>query len=438
MRIVLNDIRYLITATTAGVTVTEHARVHIRDRIIEAIGFAVPDRSMGNGQYDVIDCRGMYVIPGLINAHHHLYQSFLRGVGAYGGLSDWFAARAPYLRHFGPSERFHATQLAHLELMENGTTTVCEFASNNADATAIDATIAALADSPLGIVLGYAPPADNLGDVRRVRDAWCGGTALRRLALIPTAVAPSLTDSAAMERFASGRDLADALGLQLTTHLLEDAADRSGSPVAALQRLGCLNSRLLLAHATHLSPTEIDLLARSEVGVAHNPVSNMRLGCGIMPLPQMRAAGTVIGLGTDGGANDSSDLFETMKVAMGLQRAVYRDATVCGPAEILQLATLGGAQALGIAAETGSIEVGKRADLVVIDPSSPRFAVTNDPLAQVVLNASPAECRHVIAGGAFVKRDGRLCTVDREAVIAAAQANFAAFRARVVADGAER
>ncbi len=427
--LLLHNVGFLVTVSSENPVVHRDVSIVISGSEICDV---IPVRTISRVDARVtIDCSGLIAIPGLVNAHHHMYQTCLRGVGALDNLGGWFRSRERFLKHVGPEERFHSVSLAHLELLENGTTCVCEFGSNNRDPESIDSTIEALNDSLLALVLAYAPPPGAAEDLTRIHSTLEASSRLRRLLCIPGPVAPSVHDAPAMKEFSATSEVANTLGVGISTHILESQGDVAGRPVDALRQLGCLNEHTLLAHMVHASDSDIATVAAADAAVVHNPLSNMRLASGVINLPAVRGAGIRVGLGTDGACNDAADMFETMKVAMGLQRATTRDPLSCTPYDALRMATREGAAALGLGTITGSIEAGKRADIVLIDPDSAGFTVVNDPVAQVVLNTTPSEVRHVIAAGEVVKRDFTVVAVDPNEVRRSARDCFREFADRV-------
>jgi 5-methylthioadenosine/S-adenosylhomocysteine deaminase len=351
-----------------------------------------------------------------VNAHQHLYQSFLRGVRAWGALADWFEAREPLLAACRARDRYLATRLALLEAVDSGVTTVCEFASNAPGEGHLEATMEALTESPLRVVAALAPPSGDLEAVIRAAGHARGDDRIT-VGLIPAAVPPLPHDRAAVAALKRAVAVGRRHDLALFTHVLEQPSDRGDDQIAVLRRAGMLGSDVVLAHAVHLTSTEIEVLALTDTAVVYNPLSNMRLGSGIMPLAALLDAGVRVGIGTDGSCNDAGDMFESMKAGMGLQRAAHRSPEACTPVAALALATRWGAGALGLADTTGTLEQGKSADIVLLDPRTPNFAVINDIGSQVVLSATPRNVRHVVAGGRLVKRDGRVLCYDTEQVI---------------------
>ena len=213
-------------------------------------------------------------------------------------------------------------------------------------------------------------------------------------------------------------ELASEMHVQLHVHLLEAEHNRQEEPLRALDLAGALG-RLIGAHAIHVNDDEIALLARRGVRLTHCPLSNMRLASGIMPLGAIHAQGLRVGLGLDGGTNDTSDMFATMRAAVGLQRAVTRNPAVYPTvADALHMATLGGAEVLDMANQIGSLAPGKQADIIVLNPQTLNFAPRFDDVSQVVFNAQPGNVERVFVDGRVLKEGGHLVDVDTTAVMA--------------------
>jgi 5-methylthioadenosine/S-adenosylhomocysteine deaminase len=205
-------------------------------------------------------------------------------------------------------------------------------------------------------------------------------------------------------------------------HLLENVVQRQDEPVQGPVLADALGPDLLGAHAIHLLDEEISLLAQRDVRVAHNPLSNMRLASGIIRLPALHHAGVKVGLGLDGGTNDTSDMFNTMRVAVGLQRATSLQACIFPTvSEVLRMATLGGAEVLDMAASIGSLKPGKQADVVILDPRGVNFAPRLDWINQIVFNGQPANVDWVFVHGRPLKAGGRMVGADSTAIVQAAE-----------------
>jgi len=193
------------------------------------------------------------------------------------------------------------------------------------------------------------------------------------------------------------------------------------TPTAFLESLGFWGPRTLAAHAVHVTPADIEILARRHVGVAHNPESNMKLASGIAPVEAMRKAGLAVGLGTDGAAsNNDLDMFEAMRQAAFLHKLVAGDPRAIPAPVALEMATIDGARAMGMEKEIGSLEAGKRADLIVVSMASARQTPMYDPVSHIVYVTRGDDVRTTIVNGKVLMRDRRVLTLDRRQVLAEA------------------
>ncbi|HZS01806.1 MAG TPA: amidohydrolase [Chloroflexota bacterium] len=391
-----------------------------------------------------LDGRGAVVMPGLINAHTHLFQTLIRGVYERLGFLEWL--RRIYLtgRVLEPEDCLQGALVGLGEAVQSGVTTVVDHHFLNRTPELAEATIAAFRQVGVRCVLarcimdvgGLAPPEvvespeAGLRACEALLDRHRADVDAGWLSIWTGPNTPPINAGEALIREAWA--FAQAKGIGVSTHVAEAAsvveatrAEHSDEGVIALfDRLGALGPRLLCAHSVHLSPREISLLAAAGGSVSHNPVSNGFLGDGIAPITDMLAAGVNVALGTDGAAsNNSQDMFEVMKVAALFQRARTQDPAVLPPETVLRLATINAARALGLEAEIGSLEPGKRADLIVVDLAGALHnTAVHDVLSHLVFTARPSDVRTVVADGRILLDDGALQTIDAAAVRASGQA----------------
>ena len=401
----------------------EHADVLIEAGVITGVG-----HDLDGAGATVVDATGRIVMPGFVDAHDHLWQSLIRGCRTDGSVLEWLDDCVFAVARAGLSEAdVHAgVRLSTLGLVHTGVTTVLDW-SHSLSPDFARGNLAALAESGLRHVYGYYgnERPDTLTDIRRVAGLVGAGG----LAGLHVCAHPTFEQVAALRELA---DLATELGASFDVHLLEAAAQRDERPVEALEQAGALGPGLVADHAVHLNDVEIAALGKAGAAVTHNPLSNMRLASGIAPVPQLREAGVRLGLGLDGGTNDVPDMFATMRAAVGLQRARSLDPRIYpGPADALRLATMGGAEVLGLADTVGSLTPGKQADLIVLDPAWPGFAPRWDWPSQLVFSAQPQMVEAVYVGGRALMRDGRLVGVDTAEVTAAATAASFALQERM-------
>lgn len=382
---------------------------------------------------EVINGQGCVVTPGLVNTHHHLYQSLTRAVpgGQDALLFGWLQTLYPIWERFGPEEMFVSAQVGLAELALSG----CSLSSDHLylfpNGARLDDTIAAAGQIGLrfhptrgamsiGQSDGGLPPdslvereADILADSIRVIDTFHDPS---QGAMCRVGIAPCSPFSVSRELMRDAAILARDKGVMLHTHLAENDEDIAYSeanfgcrPGQYAEELGWTGPDVWHAHCVKLDAGEIGLFARTRTGVAHCPCSNCRLGSGIAPLRAMRDAGVPVGLGVDGSAsNDSGNLIAEARQSMLLQR-VARGADAMSAREALEIATRGGADVLG-RPDCGRIEPGKRADIAIWDASGIDSAGSWDPAA--LLLAGPSRVRDLFVEGRQVVRDGQVMTVD--------------------------
>ena len=411
------------------------ADILIRGGVIVAIGTGLAAQHPGA---DVLQAAGCVVTPGLVNTHHHLYQSLTRAVpgGQDALLFGWLKTLYPIWSRFGPEEMRVSALTGLAELALSG----CSLSSDHLylypNGARLEDTIHAAAELGLrfhptrgamsiGESAGGLPPDDLveeeaaiLNDCIRVIDAFHDP---RAGAMCRVGVAPCSPFSVSRELMRDAALLARDKGVMLHTHLAENDEDVAYSlaqfgcrPGQYAEDLGWTGPDVWHAHCVKLDRAEIDLFARTRTGVAHCPCSNCRLGSGIAPVRAMRDAGVPVGLGVDGSAsNDSGNLMLEARQAMLLQR-VALGADRMSAREALEIATRGGADVLG-RPDCGRLAVGKRADIAIWDVSGVESAGSWDPAALVL--AGPTRVRDLLVEGRRVVRDGQITTIDLPRVL---------------------
>jgi len=405
----------------------------LRDGVIAAIGPDLP-----HGDAEMFHAKGRIVTPGLVNTHHHLYQTLTRAVpGAQDALLfGWLQRLYPIWARFGPEEMFVSAQVGLAELALSGCTLTSDHLYLYPNGARLDDTIAAAQDVGLrfhatrgamsiGETDGGLPPdalveseQAILTDSIRVIDAFHDPAPG---AMIRVGVAPCSPFSVSRELMRDAAVLARDKGVMMHTHLAENDEDIAYSlekfgcrPGQYAQDLGWTGDDVWHAHCVKLDGQEIDLFARSGTGVAHCPCSNCRLGSGIAPVRQMRDAGVTVGLGVDGSAsNDIGNLVGEARQAMLLQR-VQNGADAMSAREALEIATRGGADVLG-RSDCGQLAIGKRADIAIWDAGTIENAGSWDPAA--LLLAGPMKVDALFVEGRQVVSEGQMTTIDLPRVI---------------------
>jgi len=416
----------------------------IRGGLIEKVG---PVAELPTSADEVLDLRGHIVLPGLVNTHHHFYQTLTRAVPAAqdANLFNWLTTLYPIWARLTPEDIFISTQTALAELALSGCTTASDHLYLFPNGSRLDDEIhaarelglrlhASRGSMSLGQSRGGLPPdsvVDSeeaiLKDSQRLIEAYHDAKpgAMTRIVLAPCS--PFSVTGALMRESAR---LARDYGISLHTHLAETEDEEQfclqkfgHRPVAYMQELGWVGEDVWFAHAVWVNAEEIQTFARHQCGVAHCPTSNMRLASGIAPLREYRAAGVKVGLGVDGSAsNDGSNLLSEVRQAMLLSRvregitgfSLSNDPNrkLMTAREALWLGSRGGAAVLG-RKDIGSLEAGKCADFFAINLERLDYAGagTHDPVAAVVF-CQPVRADYTVVGGDFIVRQGQLATVD--------------------------
>lgn len=407
------------------------------------------DLPVSDASAEVIDGRGCALLPGLINAHTHLYQVLLRAVWENLELMPWLKRIYGCARALQP-EHFHTgSLLGCVEAIRSGVTTVCEHNFLNPSPECAFETIRAMKESGLRSV--FARTVMDTGEIVPDCTKENAEQAFRRIEEILARYAPNdelrfMTGpntppiNTTPELLKEIRGFADDKKLGISAHVAESRSvvesvrrDHGKSGVVEfLQEFNIPASNSIFAHSVHVSKHEISLLAQTGTSVSHNPVSNMMLGDGVAPVVEMLREGVNVALGTDGAAsNHSQDLFDTMKAASLLQKVHHQDAGVIEPYAVLRMATAGGAKALGLESICGTIEPGKRADLALLDLDTVHMQPLNDVFSQIVHCAKASDVRTVMVDGEILMRDRRLLRHEPGELIARANEARADLMARV-------
>ncbi len=408
--------RWLITATANGVRTIEHATLIFNEAgIIIALGSAA-ELANSENIANRIDLPNHLLAPGLINAHCHAAMCLLRGAADDLPLPRWLHERVWPMEGELVDEAFvqTGTQLAALEMLLGGTTTCADmyFYSRAAGRAFLSVGMRGVLALPvIDFPTRYASDADAyITTGLLVRDEFADEP------LLSFALAPHAPYTASDATFTRVLAFANELGLPVHTHLQEtaqevtDAVAQTGErPTARMARLGALGPDFFAAHGVHLNDEDIATLARHGSSVVHCPSSNLKLASGLAPIAHMLAAGINVGLGTDGAAsNNRLDMFEEMRLAALIGKVQANDASAVNAAQAFTMATMGGARATGLANVTGSLEIGKAADMIAISLNSPGMTPLFDPVSQFVYAAARADVSEVWVAGVLRVKHGEL------------------------------
>ncbi|HYB84327.1 MAG TPA: amidohydrolase [archaeon] len=417
----IKNCSWLVTQNPNRDILRDHSIMIDDGKIIE-IGSAVKAADV------VVDGAGKIALPGLINTHTHLSMVLLRGYADDMRLQDWLQEKIwPVEVRLTPDACYKGALLGCAEMIMSGTTTFIDMYFNMEDVAR------AVKESGLRALLSYG-----------IIDLFDSGKAkaeqeksrkffeyVRSLETprIQFALGPHAPYTCSPETLLWAREFAEKHRVINHIHIAETRKEQADSQkqhgariVEYLDKIGALSSRMLAAHCVWLTKSEVTILAKAGVKVAHCPVSNMKLASGgVTPLPEMFDAGIPVGLGTDGAAsNNSLDMFDTMKVCALLHKAHRWDPTVLDAQKTLDLATIEGARALGIQDEVGSIEVGKKADIIMLDMHSPNLNPIHAKetiISDLVYSASPANVDTTIVDGQPLMVNRKLLTLDIQQTI---------------------
>ncbi len=354
-------------------------------------------------------------MPGLVNTHTHAGMTLLRSYADDLPLEEWLQTKIwPFEANLTGDDVLWGTLLACAEMIRGGTTTFCDMYFH--ERRGVEAALeSGLRMCPGAVLLGFLPGADDKIRAARefVRD-------FRGHDLVTPFLAPHSLYTCDAAQWGKLIEIAGEEGARITTHASEterEVADVTAgwgqSPIQTLDRIGALQGPLLAAHCVHTNALDRDIMEKRPFFVAHNPQSNLKLGSGIAPIPDYLRRGIPVGLAPDGTAsNNNLDLWEEMRLAATLHKGATGDATAVSALQALRMATIEGARCLGLDAETGSLEVGKRADCVLVDFDVPHLYPRHNITSLLVYAAGAGDVHSTLAGGRFLLRARRFETLD--------------------------
>ena len=427
----------VVTVDAAG-RVIENGAVAIDGADIAAVDTAAAIAKQFRGR-ETIDASGQIVLPGLINTHTHAPMVLYRGLADDLPLMEWlnnyiFPAES---KTVSPEFVRAGTRLAALEMIESGTTTFADmyyFEEEIARETRSAGLRGVLGQTVIQFPVADAKtPADALARAETFINEFRGDP------LITPAVAPHAIYTLDGPTLRAARELSKRHDVPTLIHLAESRDEtkvaeerRASSPVAYLEGLGFLGPGVVGAHGVWVSDADIQVLKMRNVGISHNPESNMKTASGVAPIPKYLRAGVSIGLGTDGAAsNNDLDMFEAMRIAALLAKHDSSDPSTLSARTVLEMATIRGARALGMDGRIGSLEPRKRADLITVSVSGARQTPMYDPISHLVYVIHGDDVRNTVVNGKVLMRDRNVLTLDVTAVIAEAQSWAAKVRAAV-------
>ncbi len=415
----------VIVTVNPGMEIIENGFICISGEIITRVEARSGDDPLPQAE-TTIDANGGIILPGLVNAHTHMPMTLFRGLADDLPLMEWlndhiFPAEA---NHVNPKNVKTGALLACAELALSGTTTCCDgyFLEDEVARAVQDVGMRAVVGQ--GVIDFPAPgvpdPGQNIRAAVDFVERWMEAS---------SRITPSIfchsPYTCSTETLRAAKAAASERGVVFQIHAAETKSERDQitsergvSPIQYLDRVGVLDEQTLLVHCVWVDDADVELMAERNVRAVHNPESNMKLGAGVAPVPALMSGGVVVGLGTDGCAsNNDLDLLREMDTAAKVHKAVTLDPTVMPAEDVLKMATINGAKAIGLDKSIGSLEPGKQADVIVIDVRKPHLTPMYNPASHIVYAAAGADVRHVTAAGKILVRDGKLLTMDLDDVM---------------------
>lgn len=413
----------VITGAKAGEVLTNTDILIAADGTIEQIGMNLSDTDA-----EIIDVAGRVVHPGFVDTHRHTWQSVVRNLASDWSLTEYLAGLHTGLsRHFRPEDTYTANYLGALEALDSGITTLVDWSHNLATPQHADAAVQALQDTRMRAVFAHGGGAAQWGelpsavphpeDARRVRDQYFAGND----GLVTMALALRGPQFTTPEVNRIDFELARDLDLRVTVHVGDGYWGKSG-PVRKLAADGLLSDRTTYVHCCTLGDDELQLIADSGGTASVAPDVEMQMGHGFPATGRLLRAGIRPTFSIDVCSSNGGDMFATMRTAIGMQRALDNAPSVetgevlerisLSCADVVSFATIDGAHAAGLGDITGSLTVGKAADIVVLDDQSLALTPMNNPIGSLVYSAHPGLVRDVFVQGVRVKKDGRLVGID--------------------------
>jgi 5-methylthioadenosine/S-adenosylhomocysteine deaminase len=393
------------------------------DKIVE-----ISDKLGVNDADEVINASGKVLIPGLVNTHTHLSMTLMRGLADDMPLDTWLNKYIwPVEAELNPEYCYAGALVACAEMIRSGTTCFNDMYFY------MDHVAKAADEAGLRGIISHGMI--DFGDEDKRRQEFkesiriikkCHNTGNGR---IQVAFGPHSPYTCSQELLSQVKRKASKYGVRIHIHVSEtqkevfDILEAHGKrPFEYLDEIGFLGSEVTAAHAVWLSKNEIDIIKHSEVKLSHNPSSNMKLSSGVSPVSGLLNKDVCVSIGTDGPAsNNNMDMFEEMKITALLQKVTTMDPTVLNAEEVFKMATINGAKSLGLEDQIGSIEVGKKADITLIDARSPQLTPFRNPISHIVYSANGGNVDTVICNGEILMKNRKLLTLDENMILEAAQ-----------------
>ena len=414
-KILIKDCQYL--AFRNDRISVEDGDILISGNIIEKIG-----RNVSLPGVKIIEGKDSFVMPGLVNTHSHAAMSLLRSYADDMELKPWLEEKIwPAEENLKGEHVYWGSMLAFLEMIKSGTTTFADMYFYMDDVAEAAIKIGIRGVLARGLIQFTDPEGKNLQEnidlIEKYHKKGDG-----RITCLIGPHAPYTTSPEYLQKVMAA---ADKQGVGLHIHIsetkqeVEDIYKGHGvSPVEYLEKLGLFERHVVAAHCVHVSEKDMDILKKHNVGVCHNPGSNLKLASGIAPVPTMLEKGINVGIGTDGASsNNNLNMFEEMHLTSLIHKGHNLNPLILNAREVLEMATIGGAKVLGLDHEIGSLEEGKKADIIIIDLEKPHFYPKADLISNMVYSAQGSDVKTVIIDGKIVMENYKLTTYDEKEIL---------------------
>ncbi len=387
----------------------------------------------------IVDASNCVVLPGLINCHTHLYQSLIEGIGYDMHFEPWnWRFLVPIVSKMSPPHSYRSAQLAALEMIKGGATTVCDHWYMHTDFENIREASKALIESGIRSEMiyglldeGFAGEVSTDSDMTMlhskeslIKDFYDYYNNYHNKNNLTVGIGIGSTPDASLDLLKKSKKIANELSINMCTHVagwqdvLAYTYRKYGMRDAEFYYKNDLTGyNSLFVHTVWITPNEIKMLSETKTNTVHCPAANSQLGYGIAPISEMLEENINVGLGTDGGASYTYDMFEMMRLTSYLQKQKHQSADIISAEQVLEMATIGGAKALNKDKEIGSIEVGKQADIILLDFDSPHLILQNRVVPKIVYSATARDVKTTIVNGKVLMDNFEVETVDEKRIM---------------------
>lgn len=400
--------------------VRQEAVLEHMDLLVEGDRISKIGRNLSMEADEVVDGKDKFMIPGLVNAHTHLGMSLLRNLSDDFPLYEWLNDVIwPFEAKMGSEDIYWGTKLSLAELIRSGVTCFCDqyyFMDRVGDAT-LEAGIRGVLTRGL---IEDDQKEEKLAETRKLYEDYHGREG--RLKVVPSPHAIYTNGSAYLkEIIAMAKEMDGMINIHMseTTKEVEDCVAEHGmTPIRYIESLGMLDLHVIAAHCVHMTEDEMRMVQGKKFFPVYNPTSNLKLASGFTPVDKMLKEGMILAIGTDGSSsNNNQNMLEEMHIGSVVNKAVTGNAQAVPAMEIIKMATIHGAKALGWEEEIGSLEVGKKADMVIFDLNTPSFTPRNNLISALCYSAQTSDIHAVLCDGKYLLKDGELLTMDLKEIM---------------------